>query len=109
MKTEKNKYGITQVFYYREDLEKMSTHELIWIMRSYAISRSKIEKELFDDDSDFDGKMREFSYDDTHEYYAVPWIVRDILKNRPHIHKSKQERRQVRQMRAKYHISNNSK
>ena len=107
MRTERCKYdkSVEKVYYYRDDLEKLSTYELVGIMRSYAITRSRIAKEWDEEESSMDdGRMTEFAYDDNHEYYAVPWVVRDILSKRPHIAKSKRERRRIRQDEARLKV-----
>lgn len=104
--------SIRKCFFYREDLENMDTEELLHILRCLRIRIIKeVERnsELVDEDKkkefikSLEGQMVEFRYDDWHEDYAVLWIVKDVLSKRPHIYKSKSERRKNRQLSAKLH------
>lgn len=46
----------------------------------------------------------EFEQTDCHMSHAMIWMVKDILSHRPHVPKSKAERKAIRQKQAKYHI-----
>ena len=104
MRTEE-KNGITHYYFYREDLEKKTTLELISILRSLRRTIWNTEWDDIEEDSlkNMEGTMVEFKRGDNFRNYAVLWIVKDILANRPHVNKSKQERKVIRQQSAKLH------
>lgn len=100
-----------KIYYYRSDLEAMPTGKLLQIL---SLLRKQISMwsppihldcDEYGDDKRYvmEGKMVEFSWDDNNEYYAVFWMVKDVLSKRPHVPNSKQERKAARQMSAKTH------
>ena len=105
------KYKTTDIkhhFYYRCDLEELSTERLIWMLRgcrrtisreTYGYSKDWVDKYM----ENIEGKWLEFTWDDYNCYYTMIWMVKDVLSRREHVYKSKAERKYVRQMQAKYH------
>ena len=83
MKEYRTKYGTKVYEYEREDLEKLSTRELIAIVHCSA-------NKTFNND----GKFFEFEFGDDWIHVCEEAVIRDILKNRPHI-PNKQERREL--------------
>lgn len=101
--------GLRQHFYYPCDLEKMSTMELVWVLRglrktisreTYGYQQEWVDKYM----ENVEGKWIEFSWDDWNCYYTMVWMVKKVLGERPHVAKSKGEKRKMRQLRAKYHL-----
>lgn len=101
--------GLRHHFYYPCDLEKMSTMELVWVLRglrktisreTYGYQQEWVDKYM----KNVEGKWIEFSWDEWNCYHTMVWMVKKVLGERPHVAKSKGERRKMRQLRAKYHL-----
>lgn len=90
MKKYKTKYGTTVYEYEREDLEKLSTRELISIVHCAS-------NKTFDND----GKYFEFAFDDDWVNVCEEAVIRDILKNRPHIPNRKERKEIINKLRGK--------
>lgn len=101
--------GLMSHFYYPCDLEKMGTMELVNVLRGL---RCTISRETYGYDKEWvdkymenvDGKWIEFAWDEWNCYYTMVWMVKKVLAGRPHIAKSKGEKKKMRQLRAKYHL-----
>ena len=101
--------GLMHNLYYPCDLEKMSTMELVYILRGL---RCTISRETYGYDKEWvdkymenvEGKWIEFSWSDYECNYTMVWMVKKVLAGRPHIAKSKGKRKKFRQLRAKYHL-----
>ena len=111
MKVVESKYigYFKHYFYYREDLEKMSTKELVWVLRGLRCDESRElywqdENKWGDLETELEGRWLTFEQTDCHMSHAMIWMVKDILSHRPHVPKSKAERKAIRQKQAKYHI-----
>lgn len=101
--------GFKEYYYYKSDLEKFSTSELIDILRSLRCKESRYleyqdENEWGDLEDNFTGDWLVFDWGEYHQSFAMIWMVKDVLSRRPHIPKSKAEKKAIRQMQAKYHI-----
>lgn len=83
MKEYRTKNGTRVYEYEREDLEKLSTRQLISIVHCS-------ENKTFIND----GKHFEFEYGDDWTHICEESVIRDILKNRPHI-PNREERRKL--------------
>ena len=116
MRVLRNKYDpyYKDIYLYREDLEKIKTLDLVYILRSLRRHISQFVgnpiNQNFGDKFDMEeqtykmeGRMVQFNYNDHEAYHTVFWIVKDILSKRPHVVKSKQEKRLIRQLSAKNH------
>lgn len=90
MKEYKTKYGTRICEYEREVLEKLSTRELI------AIVHCSTNKTFIND-----GKYFEFEYGDDYANVCEEAVVRDILKNRPHIPNRFERREMINKLRGK--------
>ena len=90
MKEYKTKYGTKVCEYEREDLEKLSTRELIAIIHC-ASNRTFIN----------DGKYFEFEFGDYWMNVCEESVVRDILKTRPHIPNRKERKEMINKLRGK--------
>lgn len=111
MKVVESKYigYFKHYFYYREDLEKMSTKELVWVLRGLRRDESRElyrrDKNKWSDlETELEGCWLTFEWTDFHMSHAMIWMVKDILSHRPHVPKSKAERKAIRQKQAKFHI-----
>ena len=111
MRIEESKYckGFKHYYYYRDDLEKMTTSELVTVLRSLRCHESRElywqdENKWGDLETEFEGRWLAFEWTDWHMSHAMIWMVKDILSHRPHVPKSKAERKAIRQKQAKYHM-----
>ena len=100
--------GLKHHLYYKCDLEKLPTEELIWMLRG---CRKTISRETYSYNKEWadkymeniEGKWIEFSWDEWNCYHTMIWMLKDVLSRRGHVYKSKADRKYVRQMQAKYH------
>ena len=112
MRTVRDKYyGITTVKYYlyRSDLEKFSTRRLIGILRRLRSAIHCLPWDYFERTpiEDLENSWLEYSRLDggsklyQEQFYAMIWMVKDVLSRREHVPTSKIECRRIRQMKAK--------
>lgn len=103
-------YRIKKHYMYRPDLEKLDTRRLLWILgrlRSYFHCLDWDYFEQAPPGEDLDNTWIEYAKYDCgskllqEEYYAMFWMVKDVLSRREHIPTSKVERKKIRQERAK--------
>lgn len=96
---------INNIYYYKSDLEKIPTRDLIRMLRSCraSISNDTRYKQVTEINLwDLEGRWTLFEWNDYEYKYAIVWMIKDVLSRRPHITKSKRDR----QLRAKYHVKN---
>lgn len=104
-------YGITTVKYYlyRPDLEKFNTRKLISILRRLRSSIHCLDWDYFELTplKDLENTWFEYSRLDggsklyQERFYAMIWMVKDVLSRREHVPTSKIECRKIRQSKAK--------
>lgn len=100
-------------YFYRSDLEAYDTMYLINALRRCRARQSRFNEEYEEDD---DGNLivvgdynwcifAVFETSGFWEYrYTMPWMIKSVLSKRPHIYKSKGERKARRQYQARHHV-----
>ena len=103
-------YRIKKHYMYRPDLEKLDTRKLLWILRNLRAFYARQDWDFYETapwGQDFENTWTEYEWTDggsklyQDQYYAMIWMVKDVLSRREHIPTSKVERRKIRQERAK--------
>ena len=101
-------------YFYRTDLEKYDTLYLINALRRCRARQSRFNEQYEEDDEgnlivvgdynwcifhSFENGSGDWEY-----HHTMPWMIKSVLANRPHIYKSKGVRRARRQYQAKHHV-----
>ena len=101
---------IKKYYMYRSDLEKFDTKKLLFILRRLRTAVHCLDWDYFDlmePGEDIENTWLEYQWVDgggkihQEQYYAMIWMVKDVLSRREHVPTSKAERRKIRQARAK--------
>lgn len=109
---EVDKWGIhiREYYLYRSDLEKFDTRRLLFILRRLRAFYRRQDWDFYEtapSGQDFENTWTEYEWTDggsklcQDRYYAMIWMVKDVLSRREHIPTSKVERKKIRQARAK--------
>ena len=109
---EVDKWGmhIKKYYMYRSDLEKFDTRRLLFILRRLRSVVHCLDWDYFDlmkPGESIGNTWFEYEWTDggsklcQEQYYAMIWMVKDVLSRREHIPTSKAERKKIRQLRAK--------
>ena len=95
---------------YRSDLEKFDTRKLLFILRRLRAAEHCLDWdyfELMEPGESIENTWIEYKWSDggsklsQDRYYAMIWMVKDVLSRREHIPTSKVEKKKIRQARAK--------